>query len=382
MATHYATRLVRVVHGRSAVDALRDVLREDGLRRVFVVGSAAACKTPWFDLLRSGLGDAACGVYAGMRPHTPRDCVLEAVEHARAAEPDAILAVGGGSAIDGGKAVAHALWRGARTAADLDAMKGPARRILSAEPEPSPRLIAIPMTFSAAEFSPHYGMLDPMRAAKDVYGHEYAVPRSVILDPVATVGVPPRVLLATGVKALDHAVETLCAREPHPFADPLAAQAIRGLASALPQIARGGDTLDARRRAQIAMWMSVAGPLHGVMVGASHALGHALGALCGLDHGITSCITLPAVLQWNAAMNADRQDDVRAALGACAASAADGVRELVLSLGLPMRLAEVGVSHEAFERIAQLALHDRYMAFNPRPVRGVADVLEMLCLAA
>jgi maleylacetate reductase len=382
MPTHYATRLVRVVHGRSAIDALRDVLREDGLRRVFVVGSAAVCRTPWFDLLRAGLGDAACGVHAGMRPHTPRDCVLAAVEQADTAKPDAILAVGGGSAIDGGKAVAHALWRGARTAADLDAMKRPARRVLSSEPEPSPRLIAIPTTFSAAEFSPHYGMLDQVRCVKDVYGHEYAVPRTVILDPVATAGVPLRTLLATGVKALDHAVETLCAREPHPFVDPLAARAIRDLSSALQQIARGGDTLDARQLAQIAMWMSVAGPLHGVMVGASHALGHALGAECGLDHGITSCITLSAVLRWNATVNAARQDEVCAALGLGTGSAADGVRELVRSLGLPLRLEEVGVGHEAFERVAQLALHDRYMAFNPRPARGVADVLEILSLAA
>jgi hypothetical protein len=141
----------------------------------------------------------------------PSTCVLEAIATLGNCRPDAIAAIGGGSAIDTAKAVAIALWRNIDAQDRLSELLGRPSRVNSTDGEPGPRIIAIPTTLSAAELSPVGGMLNEATSIKEVVGHEYAIPRSIIYDPRALVDTPREILLASGVKALDHAAETLCA---------------------------------------------------------------------------------------------------------------------------------------------------------------------------
>jgi maleylacetate reductase len=140
--------------------------------------------------------------------------------------------------------------------------------------------------------------------------------------------------------------------------------------------------MEARLNLQFGMWLSIGAGTSGVGVGASHGIGHVLGAACHVPHGHTSCVMLPSVLRWNLPANADRQKRVSEAFGKPDAAAADLVANLVASLGLPRRLSEVGVGKDRFREIAEKSMHDRAVLNNPRPIKGPAEVMEILELAA
>ena len=117
-------------------------------------------------------------------------------------------------------------------------------------------------------------------------------------------------------------------------------------------------------------------------MGASHAIGHTLGGSYGVPHGITSCITLHATLQWNRGYSVDRQTLVSRLMGKRALPAADVVRDLVKALGLPWRLSELLIGASHFRAIAEHTMHDRAIRTNPRPIRSADDIVEILELCA
>jgi len=139
---------------------------------------------------------------------------------------------------------------------------------------------------------------------------------------------------------------------------------------------RPGD-LDARLESQQAVWLASSG-IGRVNYGASHGIGHALGGVAGVPHGHTSCVMLPAVLRYNASVNADRQSLVAEALGRPGAAGAEAVGDLIASLGMPRTLRDVGVRREQFDRIAEVAAENFWVKTNPRPIRGPSDVREIL----
>ena len=160
----------------------------------------------------------------------------------------------------------------------------------------------------------------------------------------------------------------------------LARQAMELLAQALPAVRADPADLDARARCQWAMWLSILPQGSGVPVGASHGIGYILGAAWGVPHGITSCVMLPAVLQWNEPLDRGRQAAVARALGGTA-SASAAMRAFVRALGLPARLRELGIGREVLPAIAARYDGSGPIATNPRPVAGPAHVLAMLELA-
>lgn len=129
------------------------------------------------------------------------------------------------------------------------------------------------------------------------------------------------------------------------------------------------------------MWQSILPGASGVSIGASHGIGYVLGGTFGVAHGHTSCVMLPAVLRWNAAVNAERQRALADALGADDRPAADLIAELVRSLDQPGSLRAVNVGRESFDEIAERALTYAAVRGNPRPIRSAADAKEILELA-
>jgi maleylacetate reductase len=115
-------------------------------------------------------------------------------------------------------------------------------------------------------------------------------------------------------------------------------------------------------------------------VGASHGLGYILGGARGVPHGVTSCLTLPAVMRWNEAVNGERQREVARLFGGTAAH--EALRAFIAGLGLPVRLAEVGIAAGEIPALAALWDGSAPIATNPRPVRGAADLEEILRFAA
>ena len=379
----------RVVYGKPAGVALRAEAERLGAKKVFITTSKSVAQSELLASLIDDLGDMHAGTYAGITAHSPRPCVIEGAALAREAKADLIVAVGGGSAIDATKAILIALWQNATRIEDLDLYRAGKPKEGAAPPSeairpPSDaiRMLAVPTTLSAAEFNAFAGITDSRYGIKESFGHRLVVPRVIVLDPAATLATPMDLMLSTGLKAVDHAVERLCSQQAHPFAIGTSTEALRLLSRALPGHKARPEDMETRLNLQFGMWLSIGAGTSGVGVGASHGIGHVLGAACHVPHGHTSCVMLPSVLRWNLPANAERQKRVSEAFGKPESAAADLVAGLVKSLGLPGRLSEVGVGKDRFREIAEKSMHDRAVLNNPRPIKGPAEVMEILELAA
>ena len=168
--------------------------------------------------------------------------------------------------------------------------------------------------------------------------------------------------------------------DAHPYLESHFLHAISLFADSLPRTLSDPGDVQARSLNQQAVWLACCG-LGRVRHGASHGIGYLLGAVCGVPHGYTSCVMLPAVLRWNESVNAQRQQAIARALGVSGMSAADGVRKLVSALELPTSLQAVGVTAPQLERVAELASRHPVVRNNPRPITGPADVRAVLTLA-
>lgn len=372
----------RVVHGVPAEKAVPAEAERLGAGKVFIVSTRSLARnTDAVQKIAAGLGARFAGSFDEVPAHTPREAVIAGAAAARAAGADLMVAVGGGSAIDGTKAMLQAMWHGVTEARGLDALTGRGRAEPTGLSDGRIRMVAVPTTLSAAEFTFYAGVTDTAKGIKQSFSDPLMVPRTVILDPAITVHTPMRLFLGTGIRAVDHAVERLCSLIRHPFSDATAVEALRLLNRGLPAVQKDPGNLAARLDCQLGAWMSIFGGMAGVPVGASHGIGHVLGAHAGVPHGETSCVMLPSVMQWNRGVNFEEQLRVAHAFERTDDDAAGAVRDLIASLGLPTRLRDVGVKREDFQVIAEKSMHDLAVKTNPRPIEKPADVVEILELA-
>ncbi len=373
------SRMEEVVFGEPAAAAVAGIAERLKAKRVLVMASATLDRSgDGVAAIRGALGQRLAGQYQGMPAHSPRAAVLDATRQARAAGADLIVTVGGGSLTDAAKAVRLCLANDIDSIEAMDGLRpgGPPPRA------PAVRQVSVPTTLSAGEFSAIAGVTDERSRVKELFRHPGIIPTAVVLDPAMTLATPEWLFLSTGIRAVDHCVEGICATEAHPFAD---AQALRGLAllaAGLPRVKANSDDLAARLDCQLGAWLSMAPLATGVPMGASHGIGYVLGAAFDIPHGHTSCIMLPAVMRWNLPANAERQALVAAAMGAPEASAATLLHRLIDSLDMPRSLSAVGIGRDAFDRIAEGAMGTPWVPRNPRPIAGPAEVLEILELAA
>jgi maleylacetate reductase len=387
--THRYSMQERVIYGTPAAEAVVSEVTALGFARVYIMSTRSLTGEEGLAAhVAAALGPRYAGLYAGVTAHSPRECVIEGAARARAANAQLLIAVGGGSVIDATKVMLLCLWNGIDTVEGLDPYRRGTPTAGRLDPSRMPvgqanaiRMLAVPTTFSAAEFTSSAGVSNIKRKAKEGFDHPLLVPQTVVLDPAATLTTPIELLLSTGIKAMDHAVERLCAPETNPLSDATGDQAIHLLTRALPAIKANPGDLSARLDGQFGMWLSITGAVRGIGIGASHAIGHTLGGSYGVRHGITSCVTLPAVLRWNAATNAERQMHISAMMGNAKRDASTLVRELVAGLGLPTRLRDVGIRREDFMAIAEHTMTDVAIPANPRKIAGPQDIVEILDLA-
>ena len=204
------------------------------------------------------------------------------------------------------------------------------------------------------------------------------MPESVILDPAVTVHTPEWLWLSSGVRAIDHAVETLLSLDANDYTDGTALQALRALSAGLPGVKEEASNLDARLRCMMGAWLSMVGIVSGTRLGASHAIGHILGGSANVPHGHTSCVMLPYVLDFNARVNSQRQSEVSAAMGRPGKRASEVLDDFIRGLGMPRRLREVKVEEADLPRLAQNCMLDDWTYSNPRPISRSEEVLEIL----
>lgn len=385
-----------VVHyGPGSLDRLAsEVARLKAERAFAITGQSVATRTDLIGRIRDRLGARLVGVFDRARQHVPYGSVQAALDAARAARADLLISVGGGSSIDTARAVALAIGEGIASVEQLEERRArfepPDRTTIPPTSGRALPHIAIPTTLSAAEFANAAAVTSERRRVKDLFIADELTPRAVILDPDVAVHTPIDLWSATGLRALDHAIETVYSPRRGPVTDVLSLDAIRRLGRALRAARQDPHDVAARADGQIAAWMSYFGEMN-LTLGLSHAIGHQLGPKHGLPHGVTSCIILPQVMRYLTPAVGPRLALVAEALGVAtqglsldeaAEAAARAVEQLVADLGLPSRLSQVGVMPEAFDDIAAGVMEDLVVAGSPVPITTPGQVVEILRMAA
>ncbi len=375
-----------VSFGTPMAEAVAAEVARLGAERVFLMVSGTLNRsTDEIAKLRRALGNKVVGEFDRMSPHTPRGDVIAATRAAREAKADLIVTFGGGSITDGAKAVSLCLANDIDTPEAMDVLRTVIAPDGTATPPeikaPTVHQITIPTTLSGGEFSAISGVTDERTHVKELFRHPGIMPKAVILDPAPTVHTPEWLFLSTGIRAVDHCVEGVCANEAHPYGD---AQALKGLSlltSGLKRVKDNPGDIDARLDCQMGSWMSMTPLASGVPMGASHGIGYVLGAVHDIPHGHTSCIMLPYVMRWNKPVNAARQELVAAAMGRPGEDAGDLLDAFIAGLGMPRSLGAVKIGPEHFPRIAEQSMGTPWIPRNPRKIKGPAEVMEILELA-
>lgn len=373
----------RVIYGRPAADAVADVADELGREKLFIVASKTLNrKTDVIEAMRKRLGARITGVFDECEEHSPTGSVIRAANAMRASGADLVVTVGGGSPIDTVKVAQIVLAEGVQTEEELLQYRITLKpdgswNVPASKPSPL-RQIIVPTTLSAAEFSIIGGATDRRRQVKDLYMNKTICGQMAILDPAVTIHTPEWLWLSTGIRAVDHAVESILSTTPVPLVSATGIEGLRMLRASLPANRSDPGNLDMRLQSQLGVWLASTG-IGRVQWGASHGIGHQLGAVAGVAHGHTSCVMLPAVMRYNRSHVGDQLARIATdAFGQPGGDAASLVQSLIASLGMPTRLGEVKVDRGMFERIAASAMQSPMVRSNPRPISEPAQVIDIL----
>ncbi|HSW05905.1 maleylacetate reductase [Aquabacterium sp.] len=282
------------------------------------------------------LGDRAAGVFPGAVMHVPIEVAREASARALALGADCCVAVGGGSTVGLGKAIA------------LDA---------------GLPIVAIPTTYAGSEMTPIYGITES--GLKKTGRDARVLPRAVLYDPELTSTLPPAIRLTSGVNAIAHAAEGLYAHDGNPITALMAEEGMRAIAGALDLFGTGdgGAQAEAHALALYGAWLCGT-VLGSVAMGLHHKLCHTLGGSFDLPHADTHTVMLPHTLAYNATHAGDAMARTARALGQPDAPLA--VYELISRHAGPLSLKQLGMPEAGLDRVAELAVSNPYP--NPRPL--------------
>jgi maleylacetate reductase len=331
IALHQSSPARRVLQGPGALRELPAEVARAEMSKIVLVTSATLARSS--SLVRTAeelLESRHQATFAGIREHTPENAVSQLAELLEQTGADGVVSLGGGSVIDGCKAAIHS--RGPELVQHL----------------------AIPTTLSGAEFTSSAGVTDDSTRRKRGLSDPAAAPQRVVLDPQVTLPTPLRLWLSTGIRALDHAVETVWSPERDPLTGVLALEAIRRLRQSLPGTQRDPEDVPMRERAQIAAWWAALG-LAGNTMGPSHHLGRLLGATFGIGHGITSCVFLPATIDHMAESNPSLVVPLQEVFEVGRPElVGTACRQFITSLGLPTSLDGAGLAPEDLPRFVEM----------------------------
>jgi alcohol dehydrogenase class IV len=320
----------------------------------------------------------SAGLFAGVKSNPTASNVEAGLRVYRAGSHDGVVAIGGGSGLDAGKAIAFMSGQ-SRPMWDFEDIGDWWTR---ADPSGIACVVAIPTTAgTGSEVGRAAVILNEQTHQKKIIFHPQMMPGIVISDPELTVGLPARITAATGMDALVHCFEAFCAPGFHPFADGVALEGLRLIARFLPRACADGRDLEARANMLAAASMGAAAFQKGL--GAVHAIAHPVGSWFDTHHGLTNAVILPYVMRHNRRAISEKTEVIARSLNLPQPSfdtLFDWVLELRRSLGIPGSLAEIGVGVGNAAVIGEEAARDPSASGNPIPVDSAA--LERIFRAA
>jgi len=362
--------------GAGRVREVGEACRSSGMVRPLLVTDPGLADQPVVGRVQEALREAGLqvAVFSAIRSNPTLAHVEAGVAAFRQGGHDGVVAVGGGSALDTGKAVAFMVAQ-TRPIWDFEDVGDWWKR---ARVEGIAPIVAVPTTAgTGSEVGRAAVVTDESRHAKKIIFHPRMLAAVVISDPELLAGLPPRLTAATGMDALAHNLEAFCATGHHPLADGIALEGMRLGHLWLARAVADGADLEARAHTLAAAHMGAIAFQKGL--GAIHALSHPLGAVLDTHHGETNGTVMPYVLAFNREAVAERIGAAARYLGLARADF-DGFLERVLSLraeiGIPHTVRELGMGEEHLDRLAGMAAADPTAASNPRRA-GVAEMREL-----
>ncbi|NHT78766.1 maleylacetate reductase [Rhizobiaceae bacterium CRRU44] len=324
----------RVVFGTGKVTTVADEVEAIGSSRALVL-----CTPPQraqAEMVAEMLGSRLAGIHDGAEMHVPIESARRARALAAELGADCAVAIGGGSTIGLGKAIAL---------------------------ESSIPIIAIPTTYAGSEMTPIYGITENglKRTGKDVR----VLPRSVIYDPDLTMTLPLGMSLVSGMNAIAHAAEGLYAQDGNPVMSLMGQEGIRALAEGMPQLVEAPDDKEARASCLYGAWLCGT-VLGNVGMSLHHKLCHTLGGTFNLPHAETHTIVLPHALAYNSPNAPEAMEQIANAIHA--SDGPGGLHRIATKLGMPTALRDLGMKEADLDRACEIALSKPY--WNPRPVEA------------
>jgi 4-hydroxybutyrate dehydrogenase len=359
------------IFGPGAIKELPQRLKNLGLKRPLVVTDPGLLHTEAFATLKEVLGKQDQGtnwhLFSTVHPNPIEQDVVKGAEAYRQGGCDSVIAFGGGSALDAGKAIRLLLKKPQFKLADFD-WKDDWYGLAPC--------IAIPTTAgTGSEVGRSSVIIIEKTQKKSCLFHPGLLATVVLLDPELTRGLPPKLTAATGADALTHAIESFTSPVFHPLCDGIALEAIHIVVEALPRAYQDGNDLDARGKMLVAAAMGAVAFQKDL--GATHSLAHPLSTVCGMHHGLANALCLPAVMKFNAARKPGLYRRVGIACGLevmrvpekeADEQTIDFVSDFLNKLGLRSGLRNYDVTEQHIALMAPQAYADACHQTNPVPV--------------
>ncbi|MGI9483850.1 MAG: iron-containing alcohol dehydrogenase [Hyphomicrobiales bacterium] len=362
--------------GAGRISELADACAEAGIKRPLVVTDPGLAGLPMTGAILGGLKDADSGaaLFSEVDPNPVEANVSAGVEAYRAGSHDGVVALGGGSGLDAGKAVAF--------------MQGQTRPIWDfedvgdwwtrADADAIAPVIAVPTTAgTGSEVGRASVITNNVTHEKKIIFHPKMMPVTVISDPELTVGLPAGLTAATGMDAFAHNLEAWCAPGFHPMSAGIGLEGMRIVKDWLARAVHQGSDIEARS------WMLIASSMGAVAfqrgLGAIHALSHPLGGLYGAHHGTLNAVLMPYVLQANKPAITQSMEQLASALelGGSHQSVLDWVLGLRKQIGIANTLADIGIENPDYARIGSMAVEDPSAGGNP--IQFTAEEYAAIC---
>ncbi len=359
-------------YGAGSIRELPTHMARLGMRRPLVVTDGGVARTDAFRALATVLGEQGRGrdwyVFDGVHPNPVEDDVRLSAAMFAEKGCDGVIAIGGGSPLDAGKAARLLVKR-----PGYDFTK------FYAEPADWSGLapfIAIPTTAgTGSEVGRSSVITLDATKRKAVIFHPELMAKLVVLDPELTVGLPPKLTAATGADALTHCIESFTCPQFHPMCDGIALEGVRLVVEALPRAVKDGTDLDARGKMLVAAAMGAVAFQKDL--GVVHSMAHPLSTICGMHHGLANALCLVAGMNFCARRKPGLYRRVGIACGLDLATCSDGeadcktigfVTKFLADLGMNTRLREHGVTPEQLDALVDQAVDDPCHKTNAVPV--------------
>jgi 4-hydroxybutyrate dehydrogenase len=357
--------------GPGALNGLATRLRQMGARRALVVTDKVMAQTAAFEMLANHLGRANLGktweLFDGVHSNPIEQHVVDAAKAFRESKCDTVVAFGGGSALDVGKALRLLIKQPGLKLKDFkfnDDWNG------------LPRCIAIPTTAgSGSDVGRSVTITLAGTHQKSVIFLPRLMAKLVILDPDLTRDLPTNLTAATGLDAFTHCVESFTSPTINPLCDGIALEGIRMIVESLPRVVAHGHDMAARGRMLMAATMG--GVASEKDLGVTHSLAHPLSTLVGMHHGAANAVCLPHVMHFNA----QRKPGIYRRVGlACGLEVAtvppevadfrtiEFVKKFISDLGIRHSLHQYGAKDAQLEALVSQAFDDACHLTNPVPV--------------